>query len=484
MIDPNAAIEQLKDDAASMQSDSAVCRALWGGTLGMRAAGKTYLPQWPQEQDKAWIARKSSTTLFPAFRKAVETMVGRPFGSPIGVGKDVPSRVEATLDNIDLAGRDLDTFARDVLEAALRDGMTWIVVDYPVIAEGATVADERSMGAQPYWIHLPLENIIAWKSEMQNGKPVIVHLRYWEVDEEPDGPWATTQVKRIRVWEPGHTELWQKIKNEAGDAMWTMVEEANPQVAGKPVPVPVVAVYGSRKGFWCADPPLQDLAWLNVQHWQSGSDQRHVLHVARVPILGADEDSRGADQGPVTLGPDGIITGFKNLRYIEHTGAAIAAGRQDLVDLEEQMRRVAGELLSRQAGDKTATEATMEASESGSWLRRIVLNFQDALESCLDLSAMWLNLPDGGTLSLSTDWDDEILAADIITALTQARQAGAISQETYSWQMKQGGIIPPERSVEQEMDALEAEGPKPMPKGPAPPAPGAPAPPQGPPKPA
>jgi len=33
-----------------------------------------------------------------------------------------------------------------------------------------------------------------------------------------------------------------------------------------------------------AKPPLLDLAWLNVEHWQSASDQSNILHVARVPI--------------------------------------------------------------------------------------------------------------------------------------------------------------------------------------------------------
>ena len=54
-----------------------------------------------------------------------------------------------------------------------------------------------------------------------------------------------------------------------------------------------------------ARPPLLDLAWLNLAHWQSSSDQRHILHIARVPILFA----RGMDtaESQIDIGPNRII---------------------------------------------------------------------------------------------------------------------------------------------------------------------------------
>ena len=216
---------------------------------------------------------------------------------------------------------------------------------------------------------------------------------------------------------------------------------------------------------------------LNVQHWQSMSDQRNVLHVARVPFLAADEDLRGDTAAPVAIGASGILTGFKGLGFVEHTGAAIAAGKTDLDDLEAKMRKVAGELLDSQV-EKTATQTDAESGEGSSWLRRIVCNFEDALEACLQLSADWLGLPQGGTLTMTTDWDEERLAADVLLALTGARNAGLISQEAYTWNMKQGGILPADRTEEQELDALATEGPAPMPKvgQPPPVKPGGPAP--------
>ena len=52
---------------------------LIGGTAAMRAAGRAYLPQWPAEDDDAYQWRKDTATLFPAYRRTLAVMAGKPF---------------------------------------------------------------------------------------------------------------------------------------------------------------------------------------------------------------------------------------------------------------------------------------------------------------------------------------------------------------------------------------------------------------------
>ena len=69
--------------------------------------------------------------------------------------------------------------------------------------------------------------------------------------------------------------------------------------------------------------PLLDLAWLNIAHWQSSSDQRHVLTVARFPMLAG---SGVPENTNVVVGPDRMLTtpnADGKFYYVEHTGAAI-----------------------------------------------------------------------------------------------------------------------------------------------------------------
>ena len=438
-------VSDLRTEVASMQARAAVCQTLDGGTEAMRAAGSDYLPRWKAEEKDDWEARLKCTTLFPAMAKTLDTMVGKPFSEPIVL--DGPNSILAHTENIDMAGRDLDTFARDITRAALRDGITWVLVDYPRVRPAANLAAERATGARPYWVHVPLASMLGWKTQTISGKVTLSQLRIRESVEIDVDEWTTKTEVRTRVLTPG----WVKVYGPNGELL-----EDGPTSMQE---IPLVAFYGKRMGFFSAEPPLADLAWLNVQHWQSGSDQRNILHKARVPFLAADADNRD-EKGAELVFSAGIFVGFENLHSVSFDSAPIESGRQDLLDLEDQMRRVAGELLSRTAGDKSATEAGLEASEGSAWLKGKMRTFQDALEECFRFHAAWMKESSPVTVTLAMDWDEAAVSAQILQQLTTARQAGIISQETYSHNIQAAGLMPEGRTVDQEIASLEAEGPQ------------------------
>ncbi len=445
----------IRSEVADMQAKAEVCNALVGGTQAMRKAGRKYLPQEPAETDKAWESRRDKTVLFPAFRDALDAMVGKPLGEPVTT-ENVPSKVEVALENVDLEGRDLDTFSRAWLRQSLLDGIGWVLVDYPRVPAGATLAKERELKARPYLVHVPLAKVCGWRSEADGGRHRLTQFRWRETVEEQDGDFGVKLVSRVRVWEPGQVTVY--VQTAAGE--WVIDPEQSGVVSLKEIPV--VCFAPGQTGFFLADPPLEELAWLNVQHYQSSSDQRHVLHVARVPLLAADKDSRDAKGSKVDLGPDRLVVGLENLRFVEHTGAAIEAGRNDLQDLKEEMRLVAGKVLSRQAGgDKSATEAGLEARDGGSKLRQWTWSFQDCLEECLRFMALWTGDAAGGTVTVSTDWDD-LPDPQLFTTILQARQAGELSRDTWLWNAQRFGALPPGRTAENEKALIDAEGPAPL----------------------
>lgn len=444
---------QVSTEVACMRERSAVCRAVMSGTSGMRRLGRIYLPQFPQEENEGWDARCNSTFLFPATAEAIKTAVGKPLGSPI-VTENVPTLIEPCLEDVDLAGRDLDSWARDVMSATLRDGITWAMVDYPRLAPNATRADELALKARPYLIHVPLESMLGWKVQRMNGRLKVVQVRY-TVKEDDEC--------YVYQWEPGVLTVWKKDKEA-----WTVDPAQSGEISFPAAEgIPIVVFYSGRTGFWTAHPPFEDMAWKNIEHWQSSSDQRHILHVARVPLLAADEDHRVNTEAAVKAGPDGILTGFTNLHYVETTGAAIEAGAKDIATIEDQMQRLAGEIVSTEVA-KTANQSKREDRAGSSQLRAWAWTFQDALEECLRIMALWVNEKDGGSVVLETDWDDEELGADMMTALNNLQTAGNLSRSSVVWTLKQKGYIPPERSVEDELALIDGEAPPPLPTTPLP----------------
>ena len=319
-------IDTVSDEIADAQAAAAVCRATFEGIEEMREAGETYLPRNPRETMSDYGLRLNLTDFFPALQHAVFAYIGKPLGTTIVVS-DAPAQVEACMGNVDLAGQDLDAWARESLTCGLVDGQSFAVVDYPVVPAGSTLAQERSLGARPYLVHVPLENVIDCRWERIGGMNRLVHFRYNECAQVADGRWGTRTRERIRVLEPGKVEVWEKVKGLDGKPEWVMIPELSGAVSIPEVPV-------ARFNAMAEDePPLSELAWLNVRHWQTKSEQNHILHVGRVPLLAADDDARQDTSAPVEIGVKGLLTGFPGLKYVEITGVAIEAGRQDILTL-------------------------------------------------------------------------------------------------------------------------------------------------------
>lgn len=432
-------------------------RTLMGGTRAMRAAGRKYLPQEPGEEDKAYEHRLAKSTLYNSFKKTVHSMVGKPFGVPIALGDDIPEEFKPWLEDVDQQGRDLDTFARDVFRQCLVDGIGFILVDYPVVKEKLNLAEERALGLRPFWVHVQADQVIGWKAQNVNGRMVLTQVRIKECVDVPDGEFGTTTRDQIRVMEPGTVRVFVQ------DAKKAWVVDAEQSGYTTLDFIPLIPCYTGRTGFMTATPPLEDLAWLCCDHWQSRSDQKHILHVARVPLLFARK-LRDAAGAAVIVAPNRLIHSDMpdaDLHYVEHSGKAIEAGRQDLTDTEDMMRRVAGELLSSDV-QKTATESGQETREGESSLRAIVKTFEDALELALLFTAVWIKLPSGGSLKVNREWREDTVDPQELNVMLQAVVQGKVTLRAWVLYLVEKELLPPDTNVDDEVETLKLEAEQPL----------------------
>ncbi|MDQ0462622.1 hypothetical protein QO010_000370 [Caulobacter ginsengisoli] len=420
---------------ATMASPWPMLEALMGGTARMRGLGERLLPRWPGEEAEGYRARLATATLFPALRRTVSAMVGKPFAKPLTLGVGTPAQIVNWADDIDLEGVSLHVFAAEMFAEALTYGLAGILVEVPRPVDGAvTQADQAAAGVRPYFVRVMHGQILGWRTAVIGGRRVLSQLRLSECASEADGDFGEASVERVRVLEPGRWAIWERTdpRSEA----WVLKEEG---LSGLPV-VPFVPLYGTRVDFMAGQPPLLDLAYLNVKHWQSQSDQDTILHVARVPILalvGGDKTTAltvGSGTA-VSLPVDG------DLKFVEHSGAAIAAGQASLDALEQQMIQAGAELLVRKPGQRTAAEALGDAEASKSDLQRLVENFEDSLDQALFLMARYAGLDDGGSVSLFKDFGAASLAAASGQLVLAMKAAGLISAETAVAEMKRRGEL-------------------------------------------
>lgn len=446
-------------EVAEMAPDWALCEALLDGTRAMRAAGKTYLPKWPAEEEQSYAARLACAVLFPAYSRTVATLTGKPFSKPVTMSDDMPTQVMEWLADADREGRNLHAFAASCMQTAMGYGLGGILVEYPVVkrepgARPMTQAEEAAQKLRPYMVLIKPERILGWRTRRINGQVVLTQLRLRDEAEEPDGDWGVKCIDQVRVLTPGRWEIWRKPEGKGWEDA-ALHEEGATSLSV----IPFVPFYGEREGFMEARPPLLEVAHLNVAHWQSASDQQNILHVARVPILFGK--MLGENVKLQVGAQSGVIaeTADADLKWVEHSGAAIGAGKDDLEALEERMRQAGAELLVIKPGQVTATQTGVENAVGMCALQRITLDLQDALNAALDLMATYAALPTAGTVTLFNDFGVSSLAEASADLLLKATDAGYVSAPTFRGELRRRGVLGADVTEENEIARLEAQGP-------------------------
>ncbi|KVW15399.1 DNA-binding protein [Burkholderia cepacia] len=439
--DPSAAVEAMAEDYPLVAS-------LLGGTRAMRAAAKTYLPQWPNEQNDAYTNRLKTATLFPAFSRTCEVLTGKPFSKQVTLGDDVPEQMAQWAENIDLQGHNLHGFAAAVCFHALSYGMCGILVDFPLTrGKLKTRADEHAAGVRPYFVHIHAQNVLGWRAQRIDGVLTLTQLRFVEQVAEPDGAFGEALIEQVRVLYPGKWEVWRESANVDADSkkIWVLHDSGTTTLKK----IPYVPVYGKRTGFMQGVSPLIELAHMNIEHWQSKSDQQTILHIARVPILFG---KKLGDANIVVGGSSAIISDDPDadMKFVEHSGQAIEAGRRELLDLEDRMRQTGAELLVIKPGNRTVAQ-TISDNEAGMCaLQRIVQDLEDSLDQALQLMAEWVKQPEGGHVSIFNDFGVASLAEASLALLREMNIDGTFSDESLYREAQRRGIVSPDVDWESE----------------------------------
>jgi len=441
--------------------------ALMGGTIAMRAAGRKYLPQYPAEDDVSYQDRLDTSTLFNAFRKTIKSLSAQPFKEPVKVERNNVAELDVLVDDVDLTGRDLTGFTRDMLKDMLTFGKCHWIVDFPdvrdLLAErggrSLTLRQERELKLRPYFTRVKPTDLIGWRGGRRGGVDVLSRCRIKETIIEPNGEWGETLVQQIRVYYPDHIDLWRERRTEQG--MQWAIYDSIPNPLGR---IPLVTVYGNRTGFLTSLPPLEDLADMNVKHWQSQSDQDNILHFARIYFLAF----MGFSEDEVEVVEVGQARGIANdnpeahIDVVEHSGASIKAGDEDLERKERLMEGMGAEMLMPRPGNELATARAIDHAESVSDLQAYCRNLETGLEEGYKYAGLWLNKMWESILAqcdIYQGFGMDLLGQRTLPELREDFKLGAITHRTYLEERKRNGLYSDDFDVEEEIAALETEDP-------------------------
>ncbi|QYW02106.1 portal protein [Stenotrophomonas phage Sonora] len=443
---------------------------LLSGTVAMREAGQEWTPRHEQESTVNYDFRLGQTVLLNMTEETLDQLSGKPFSEPMKLGDNVPSAIKGEEDDsnsgltydIDLQGNNLDVFCQQWFREGLGKAFAHVLVDMPRPSprpdnQPRTLNDDRREGLRPYWNLIKPECLIFARAEMVNGTETLVHARILEHYTVQDG-FAEVEKCRIRVLERGHVQLWEPhpTKKKDGKPVWIMVDEWDTALQV----IPLVTFYANRTGFMTGKPPLEDLAWLNVAHWNSSSDQRNILRVARFPML-ACSGASAEDSDPVVIGPHQVLYNSDpqgKFYYVEHTGAAIEQGSKDLEALEEQMAMYGQQFLREKPGNETATGRALDTAENNSDLSAWAAKFEDAVAQALDFTAEWMSLSEeGGSVEVVKNFNKAAEDAEGFKAIQNARDKRDLSRFTLLTSMVQRGYLPKDFNIDEDQERLLEE---------------------------
>lgn len=449
-------IDKKDSDFRSLEEKWNLVDALWKGTDGMRAAGQLYLPKFAGETDQNYTQRLMYTDLFNAYRKAVKDNVAKIMARNVSV-ENASDTIRAFEEDVDTQGRDLSTFVGDVLTNAMHHGVAYILVDMPRVEEPVTLADYLTGEIRPYFVDIAATQVLSVRSRKTLRGEYLAYFKYAEQVTEEFGSDKssnkyTTQIREFTRTEEGNVEFAVYRKNDEG---WYVVDMGVMEGLSQ---IPIVPLYGNRTGYMIGEPVLMDLAELNVSHWKSTSDQKWALHYARAPILLAKMLSTVDDEGKVVeinVGPNSLVHGMtpeSDLKYVEHSGAAIAAGRQELKDLEDQMAVLGLELVLNRTGALTATEAAINSANQNSSLKKIAMDAENSIAMALYIAHLYYGIEsefEGLEVNLNKEYLPVAGEKGINEVLTLYR-SGLISAGDLLKEFKRRQLLSPTHEIEEE----------------------------------
>jgi len=445
--------------------------ALMAGTRGMREARHQFLPQYEREPDPNYEIRLKNSFCYEAYKDTVKKLAAKPFAKPLNVerlgadgssagdsddAKDLPPEIQELIEDADKEGTSLDTFARELFLDASKYGVTYVLVDYPAVQAVLNASEEKSLGVRPYFVHVSPKNVIGWRfTKGISGEQRLTQVRIYSQSLEPNGAFGEQIVEYITVYEE---KKWMRFRKTPSDKQYVQFADGV-NTLGE---IPLIPVYFERTGFMTAEPPLEGLAYLNLAHWQSSSDQRNCLRVARFAILfmlglSDDEQKKTGAIGPAVV----IKSANENAKigHAEPQGHALDAGMKDILLLEDQMQVMGLEPLMERAAPQTATGRQIDASKTHSAIQTWIRQLEDGLESAIEMAAKWLRLELSVEVSIFDDFGIGLQRSADLASLLSMRTAGEISRETFLAEVKRRGVLSDTVDVKDEIARVEAEGP-------------------------
>ena len=432
-----------------------IMKAVTEGTEYLRENSEAFLPLEPREDFDAYLARVNRAVFSPFTQRLIRAATGLVLRKPITLTGD-PYWTEMFKMDVDGCGSDLDEYARRVLMCSLTYGQSHILVDYPAPSGALSLAEERQQNRRPYWIEVDPNNLYGWRLDRESNYGNLIQARIAEKAVLPDGDFGEKVYDQIRVIEPGRYRVFRKkeqieemydvsdnsvtgnFEMGSADKDYKQVESGNFSLGE----IPLVTIYSGKTENLVSKPPLLDIAYLNIAHFQRQADLIHSLHVASQPMLvmeGYDDQTKDL---AISVNYAMATQPGNKVYYVEPASSAFDAQSAEIKELQMQMATLGISTLSQQKFVAESADARrLDRVDTNSMLAMVSMELEQKLQKCFNLSAEYVGI-EPPQVKISRDFDIERLIGQDITALTSLFDQQVIDREEFRDILVQGEVLP------------------------------------------
>lgn len=405
------------------------------GQTVIKANTTRYLPKpnaadTSKENDERYKAYVSRAVFYNVTRRTMRGLLGQVFSRDPEI--ELPSEIATLEDDATGGGVSLTQLAKQATAGVIAYGRGGIHVDFPDTPEGVSVGQVRSGLIRPTLNYYKPSEIINWRVTTIGARDVLTLVVLEEKYVKKDDGFEFQYGKRYRVLRLTNGVYTVQIYTDgatAPDNSFTPTDASGNTF--DEIPFTFIGVDNNDPE--PDNPPLYDLASLNIAHYRNSADYEESCFMVGQPtpwFSGLTEDwVKDVLGGRVELGSRAAISLPVGAEAGLLQPEANTMPFEAMEHKERQMVALGAKLVEQREVQRTATEAKLEVSTENSTLASAAQNVSRAFVWALGMAGRFVTgtVSSGITFVLNTEFDLNNMSPEEQKQVVSDWQAGAIS---------------------------------------------------------
>jgi hypothetical protein len=462
-------VSYVRPELAQLNIQYSMIRDVLSGEHQVKMKKDLYLPR-PNAEDKSsanqarYTAYVTRANFVNFTKRTMAGLIGQVFlRDPV---VEIPTMLDYLKSDMTGSGITLDQLASMMVAKNLAFGRIGILVDYPDTDIPATVAAIQTGQIRPSVLLYDAWQVINWRTVVVNGRELLSLVVIYESIIDSDDGFETTfkdqwRVLRLEttldgdgetVLTPEHfyvVDLYERTIDGITSNVTYMPKGADNVRLNE---IPFKFIGANNNDTRPDDPPMYDLASVNLAHYRNSADYEEAAFIVGQPtpyFTGLTEDwVKNVLEGKVYLGsrqaiplPSGSQAGL-----IQAQGNGLIKEAMEMK--ERQMVALGARLVQQRLVQRTATEANQEEASQNSVLANVANNVEIGIVWALTWCAKFTGVSiadtvdgDGDAISyqLNTQFDLTALDPAELAQLILAWQGGGLTTTEFRASLRRAG---------------------------------------------